>query len=87
MGLFGKKNHDEDVPDDVSWLYDDEDEDEEDDEPEEEYIDFVFTGFEYEGDDSDGEGLDASDASYIWMSSGKDEDYTFGYTEDELENA
>ena len=27
------------------------------------------------------------DAALIWMSNGKDEDYTFGYTEEELEDA
>ncbi len=32
-------------------------------------------------------GLDVSDAAEIWASNGKDEDYTFGYSEDELEEA
>ena len=27
------------------------------------------------------------DAAEMWASNGKDEDYMFGYTEDELENA
>mgnify|MGYP000637570226 FL=1 len=27
------------------------------------------------------------DAAQIWLSNGKDEDYTFGYSEEELENA
>lgn len=27
------------------------------------------------------------DATQIWLSNGKDEDYTFGYSEEELENA
>lgn len=36
-------------------------------------------------DDSDM--LSVYDAALIWMSSGKDEDYTFGYSEDELEDA
>ncbi len=31
--------------------------------------------------------LDVFQAADIWMSNGKDEDYTFGYSEDELERA
>ena len=27
------------------------------------------------------------DAAQIWLSNGKDEDYTFGYSEEKLENA
>ena len=38
-------------------------------------------------DDDDNEALDVFDAADIWLSNGKDEDYTFGYTEDELEKA
>lgn len=38
-------------------------------------------------DDDDGEGLSVYDAALIWASHGKDEDYTFGYSEDELEDA
>ncbi|UKI15590.1 MAG: hypothetical protein L6V87_07470 [Ruminococcus sp.] len=38
-------------------------------------------------DDEDDESLDVYDAALIWMSNGKDEDYTFGYTEEELEEA
>ena len=38
-------------------------------------------------EDDDGETLDVYDAALIWMSNGKDEDYTFGYTEEELEEA
>ena len=37
--------------------------------------------------DDDGEELSVYDAALIWMSNGKDEDYTFGYTEEELEDA
>ena len=37
--------------------------------------------------DDDGESLSVYDAALIWASSGKDEDYTFGYSEDELEDA
>ena len=37
--------------------------------------------------DDDDESLSVYDAALIWMSNGKDEDYTFGYSEDELEDA
>lgn len=41
-----------------------------------------------DGDDEyDGEGLSVYDAAEIWASHGKDEDYTFGFSEDELEDA
>ena len=41
----------------------------------------------YDDDDDydDSESLSADDAALIWASNGKDEDYTFGYTEYELE--
>lgn len=35
----------------------------------------------------DGETIDVYYAAQIWASNGKDEDYTFGYTEEELEEA
>lgn len=38
-----------------------------------------------EGDDD--ENLSVYDAAQIWLSNGKDEDYMFGYSEDELEDA
>ena len=46
----------------------------------------------YEGEDEDGnlEGgdiLSVYDAALIWASHGRDEDYTFGYSEEELEAA
>lgn len=41
---------------------------------------------EYEEDDDD-ETLSVYDAALIWASNGKDEDYTFGYSEEELEDA
>ena len=47
-------------------------------------------GFPYHDDDYDedsGEMLSVYDAALIWQSHGKDEDYMFGYTEDELEEA
>lgn len=40
-----------------------------------------------EYDEDDGEGLSVYDAAEIWASSGKDEDYMFGYSEDDLESA
>lgn len=40
-----------------------------------------------DGNYDDGEGVSAYDAALIWLSHGKDEDYTFGYTEEELEDA
>ena len=43
------------------------------------------SGFEI--DDEDGESLSVYDAALIWASNGKDEDYTFGYSEDDLEDA
>lgn len=50
-------------------------------------------GFTYHDDDydidedEDEESLSVYDAALIWASNGKDEDYTFGYTEEELEDA
>ena len=35
----------------------------------------------------DSEAISVSDVALIWRSHGKDEDYMFGYTEEELENA
>lgn len=37
--------------------------------------------------DEDDDYISVYDAALIWASSGKDEDYTFGYSEEELENA
>ncbi len=40
------------------------------------------------GESEDGsESLSVYDAALIWMSNGKYEDYTFGYSEEELEEA
>lgn len=41
---------------------------------------------EFAGDE-DSEGLSVYDAAEIWLSSGMDEDQTFGYSEDELRDA
>jgi|P827metagenome_2_1110787.scaffolds.fasta_scaffold09209_2 hypothetical protein len=38
-------------------------------------------------DEDDGERLSVYDAAQIWASHGKDKDYTFGYSEEELEEA
>ncbi len=38
-------------------------------------------------DDDEEESLSVYDAALIWASNGKDEDYMFGYTEEELEDA
>lgn len=35
----------------------------------------------------DSEFISAYDAALIWLSNGKDEDYMFGYSEEELEDA
>lgn len=47
--------------------------------------------FEYHDDDFDhdysDERLTVDDAAHYWASRGKDEDYMFGYTEEELEKA
>lgn len=42
---------------------------------------------DYEDAVEDEERLSVYDAAEIWASNGKDEDYTFGYTESELEDA
>ena len=38
-------------------------------------------------DEHDSETLDVYDAALIWQSNRMDEDYMFGYTEEELRNA
>ncbi|MDF2800388.1 MAG: hypothetical protein K0S61_291 [Anaerocolumna sp.] len=38
-------------------------------------------------DDDDSESISVYEAAEIWASHGKDEDYIFGYSEEELENA
>ena len=42
---------------------------------------------EDEDNDEWDESISASDAALIWMSNGRDEDYQFGYTEEELKKA
>lgn len=41
----------------------------------------------YDDDDYDSEKISVYEAALIWESNGKDEDYTFGYSEEELEDA
>ena len=41
---------------------------------------------DYDDEDSS-ERLSVYDAALIWASNGKDEDYTFGYSEEEMEEA
>lgn len=56
-----------------------------------ELYDFEHSGYEsyneYCSNMSEEESLSVYDAALIWMSHGKDEDYTFGYSESELEDA
>lgn len=46
-----------------------------------------YTRDSAEADEYDGDGMSVYDATLIWASNGKDEDYMYGYTEDELERA
>ena len=46
-----------------------------------------WDGETYTCDWCEGEGLSVYDAADIWASNGKDEDYMFGYSEEELEAA
>ncbi len=85
---FGRKKNSasHDVVDDwlTDYLSDDEDDEDEDEEEEDDYpfIPFSFSDGLFD-DDDDGESIDEDDAKYAWMSRGKDEDYTFGYSEDD----
>ena len=50
--------------------------------------DYCSSGYDEDlDDDMDGEYISVYDAALIWASHGKDEDYTFGYSEEELERA
>ena len=84
--MKGSADHEpsEPIPDEVKWLYEDDDDDEWDEEEDEDEFSFIPTSFE---SDSDGEGFDVYEAALIWASNGKDDDYMFGYSEDELEAA
>lgn len=48
------------------------------------YCDYCATMYD---DDECDEGISVYDAALIWASNGKDEDYMFGYSEEELEEA
>ena len=51
------------------------------------HVIYEIEGIDYDDEDDDGEGLSIYDAALIWASRGKDEDYCFGYSEEELEEA
>lgn len=46
----------------------------------------IYSEDDYDDDEND-ESLSVYDAALIWISNGRDEDYMFGYTEEELRNA
>ena len=48
---------------------------------------YEIEGLEYDENENEGESLSVYDAALIWASHGKDEDYMFGYSENELEDA
>ena len=43
--------------------------------------------YDYDPEADDSEALSVWDAADIWESNGRDEDYSFGYSDDELEEA
>ncbi len=51
------------------------------------YVCYYCSGEDEECSDEDVERISVCEASRIWASKGKDEDYMFGYTEEELEEA
>ena len=51
------------------------------------WCDACHAGLDDDSDEDDGETLSVYDAADIWLSNGKDEDYMFGYSEEELESA
>lgn len=88
LGLFGRKKErvSEDIPADVAWLYDDESDDEDFDEEDDDPYPYIYVDFD-DGVSDTSNDLDVNEAAMIWASNGKDEDYMFGFTEDELEDA
>lgn len=46
-----------------------------------------YENYEYDDDEDEGESLNVWDAADIWLSNGMDEDYMFGYSEEELRRA
>lgn len=49
--------------------------------------DEFMNGLDDEDDDDYGESMSVEDAALAWLSRGMDEDYTFGYSEEELRRA
>lgn len=47
----------------------------------------MHSDFDRDEDEDEDETLSVYDAALIWISHGKDEDYMFGYSRSELENA
>ena len=47
----------------------------------------VFHDYDFDGGEDDSERISVEEAAYIWMSNGKDEDFMFDYSEEELEDA
>ena len=66
--------------------YEDGEYDEEEEESDDEDSYEIFEDNDDDSDD-DGETLSVDEAALIWASHGKDEDYMFGYSEEELEEA
>ena len=81
---FARKQDEDEHDSSLDWLMHDDDEDDDDDSFDDEDD---FMPYPSELLDDEGESLGAYDAALIWMSNGKDEDYMFGYSEDELEGA
>lgn len=48
---------------------------------------YEIEDIDYDDEEDEDEYLSVYDAALIWASKGKDEDYMFGYTEEELEDA
>lgn len=48
---------------------------------------YEISGIDYDDEEDDDERISVDDAALIWASNGKDEEFMFGYSEDELENA
>lgn len=48
---------------------------------------YEIEGIDYENENDCDDALSVYDAAVIWASHGKDEDYTFGFSESDLEEA
>lgn len=51
------------------------------------HIVYEIEDIDYDDEEDEDEYLSVYDAALIWDSKGKDEDYMFGYTEEELKDA